>query len=395
MGFLVLKKGRERSLLHSHPWVFSGAVEKIVEVKQNGETVEIRSFDGERLAIASFSEFSQIIARVWTFDANEKINKDYLLKQIQNAHKLRLSMDLDTNTNAYRIINTEADGIPGLIVDKYDKYLVCQFLSAGAEFWHENIIEILTKEFNPVGIYERSDTDSRTKEGLEKRTGVIYGQEPPSEIALNEEGIKYYVDIKTGHKTGFYLDQRENRNKVKVYCLGKDVLNCFSYTGGFGIAALAAGANRVINIDSSAESLNMVEKNLVFNELDPSKSEQVEGDVFKVLRTYRDSGKSFDLIILDPPKFAESKNQLEGALRGYKDINLLAFKLLRLGGILFTFSCSGHIVPELFRKVVSDAAIDSGKKVQQIAVLQQSADHPVLMSFPESFYLKGLICKVW
>jgi len=395
MGFLVLKKGRERSLLHSHPWVFSGAVEKIVEVKQNGETVEIRSFDGESLAIASFSEFSQISARVWTFDANEKINKDYLLKQIQNAHKLRLSMDLDTNTNAYRIINTEADGIPGLIVDKYDKYLVCQFLSAGAEFWHENIIEILTKEFNPVGIYERSDTDSRTKEGLEKRTGVIYGQEPPSEIALNEEGIKYYVDIKTGHKTGFYLDQRENRNKVKVYCLGKDVLNGFSYTGGFGIAALAAGANRVINIDSSAESLNMVEKNLVFNELDPSKSEQVEGDVFKVLRTYRDSGKSFDLIILDPPKFAESKNQLEGALRGYKDINLLAFKLLRLGGILFTFSCSGHIVPELFRKVVSDAAIDSGKKVQQIAVLQQSADHPVLMSFPESFYLKGLICKVW
>jgi 23S rRNA (cytosine1962-C5)-methyltransferase len=395
MGFLVLKKGRERSLLQSHPWVFSGAVEKVVEVKQNGQTVEIRSFDGERLAIASFSEFSQIIARVWTFDANEKINKDYLLKQIQNAQKLRFSMDLDSNTNAYRIINTEADGIPGLIVDKYDKYLVCQFLSAGAEFWRENIIEILAEEFNPVGIYERSDTDSRTKEGLEKRTGVIYGQEPPSEIALNEERIKYYVDIKTGHKTGFYLDQRENRNKVKVYCLGKDVLNGFSYTGGFGIAALAAGANRVTNIDSSAESLNMVEKNLVFNELDPSKSEQVEGDVFKVLRTYRDSGKSFDLIILDPPKFAESKNQLEGALRGYKDINLLAFKLLRPGGVLFTFSCSGHIVPELFRKVVSDAAIDSGKKAQQIAVLQQSADHPVLMSFPESFYLKGLICKVW
>ena len=395
MGFLVLKKGRERSLLHSHPWVFSGAVEKIVEVKQNGETVEIRSFDGERLAIASFSEFSQIIARVWTFDANEKINKDYLLKQIQNAQKLRLSMDMDSNTNAYRIINTEADGIPGLIVDKYDKYLVCQFLSAGAEFWRENIIEILTEEFNPVGIYERSDTDSRTKEGLEKRTGVIYGQEPPSEIALNEEGVKYYVDIKTGHKTGFYLDQRENRRKIKDYCLGKDVLNGFSYTGGFGIAALVAGANRVTNIDSSAESLNMVEKNLVFNELDPSKSEQVEGDVFIILRTYRDSGKSFDLIILDPPKFAESKNQLEGALRGYKDINLLAFKLLKPGGILFTFSCSGHIVPELFRKVVSDAAIDSGKKVQQIAVLQQSADHPVLMSFPESFYLKGLICKVW
>ncbi len=395
MGYLVLKKGRERSLLHSHPWVFSGAVEKIVEIKQNGETVEIRSFDGERLAIASFSEFSQIIARVWTFNAVEKINKDYLLKQVQYARKLRLSMGLDSITNTYRIINTEADGIPGLIVDKYDKYLVCQFLSAGAEFWRESIIEILAEEFNPAGIYERSDTDSRVKEGLEKKAGLIYGEEPLTEVVIHEDGIKYYVDIKSGHKTGFYLDQRENRSKIRNYCRGMDVLNCFSYTGGFGIAALTAGANHVTNIDSSSDSLKMIEKNMLLNNLDISRSEQVEGDVFKILRTYRDSVKSFDLIILDPPKFAESKNQLEGALRGYKDINLLAFKLLRPGGVLFTFSCSGHIVPELFRKVVSDAAIDSGKKVQQIAVLQQSADHPVLMSFPESFYLKGLICKVW
>jgi 23S rRNA (cytosine1962-C5)-methyltransferase len=395
MGSLVLKKGRERSLLQRHPWIFSGAIEKIKEVKQNGETVEVRSFNGEILAVASFSELSQITARVWTFDTDKKIDKEFLRKRILNAYNNRLSLKLDKITNAYRIVNAEADGIPGLIVDKYENYLVCQFLSAGVEFWRTELIEILTEEFHPDGIYERSDTDSRTKEGLEKRSGVICGEEPPTDLVVIEDGIKYCVNVKSGHKTGFYLDQRENRSKVKEYCLGKDVLNCFSYTGGFGIATLSAGAKHVTNIDSSTESLKMVERNLLLNDLDLSKSKQAEGDVFKILRTYRDSGKDFDLIILDPPKFAESKNQLEGALRGYKDINLLAFKLLRPGGVLFTFSCSGHIVPELFRKVVSDAAIDSGKMVQQIALLQQSADHPVLMSFAESFYLKGLICKAW
>jgi 23S rRNA (cytosine1962-C5)-methyltransferase len=395
MGFLVLKKGREKSILRQHPWLFSGAIEKIVDVKQNGETIEIRSFGGETLALASFSEFSQIVARVWTFDASQKIDKDYFRRQILKSKNIRSAMMIDRQTNAYRIINAETDGIPGLIVDQYDQYLICQFLSAGVEFWRDQIIELLTDEFQSLGIYERSDTDSRTKEGLEKRTGVNYGEEPLSDIAIHEEGVKYFADIRNGHKTGFYLDQRENRRKIKEYSFGKEVLNCFSYTGGFGLAALGAGAVRVTNIDSSAESLKMLEKNILLNELDASKSEQVEGDVFKILRTYRDSGKSFDLIILDPPKFAESKSQLEGALRGYKDINLLAFKLLRPGGVLFTFSCSGHIVPELFRKVVSDAAIDSGRTVQQIETLQQSSDHPVLLNFPESFYLKGMICKIW
>jgi 23S rRNA (cytosine1962-C5)-methyltransferase len=394
MGLLVLKKGRERSLLQRHPWIFSGAVEKKIEIAQNGETIEIRSFGGETLALASFSEFSQIIARVWTFDTSQKIDKKYLREQVLKAYYSRVSLQLNQITNAYRVVNAEADGIPGLIVDKYDSYLVCQFLSTGAEFWREVIIEILVEEFNPKGIYERSDADSRTKEGLEKKSGIIIGVDPPLEIEVIENEIKYYVDVKSGHKTGFYLDQRENRKKIKDYSQVMDVLNCFSYTGGFGIAALLAGAHHVTNIDSSAENLKMTEKNIGLNEFDLSKSDQIEGDVFKILRTYRDCGKSFDLIILDPPKFAESKNQLEGALRGYKDINLLAFKLLRPGGVLFTFSCSGHIVPELFRKVVADAAIDSGRTVQLLEFLQQSADHTVLMNFPESLYLKGLICKV-
>lgn len=395
MGSLNLKKGRERSVQQRHPWIFSGAVDKIKDVKQNGELVEIRSFGGEVIAVASFSEFSQIIARVWSFDAHQQIDKDFFRKQIQTAKGIRSSLNQEISSNAFRLVNAEADHIPGLIVDKYDQFLVCQFLSAGAEFWREAILEILVEEFHPIGIYERSDTDSRTKEGLEKKTGIIYGEDPPSDLVITEDGVKYSVDIKSGHKTGFYLDQRENRRKIKNYSQGKDVLNCFSFTGGFGMNALLSGASKVTNIDSSAESLRIIEKNLLLNDLEPARSEQVEGDVFKVLRTFRDSGKSFDLIVLDPPKFAESKSQLEGALRGYKDINLLAFKLLRPGGILFTFSCSGHIVPELFRKVVSDAAIDSGKNVHQLEILQQSADHTVLMNFPESFYLKGLICKAW
>ena len=395
MGFLVLKKGRERSLLQKHPWIFSGAVEKKVGIIKNGETVDIRTIDGETVAIASYSEHSQIMARAWSFTTGQQINKAFFRKNILKSLNSRKVLNVDKNNTAYRMVNAEADEIPGLIVDKYDNYLVCQFLSSGIEFWRTEILEILIEEFNPVGIFERSDTDSRVKEGLEKKAGLIYGEEPPPEIVIQEDGIKYCVDIKSGHKTGFYLDQRENRSKIRNYCKGMDVLNCFSYTGGFGIAALSAGANHVTNIDSSADSLKMIEKNLHLNNLDISRSVQVEGDVFKVLRTYRDSGKSFDLIILDPPKFAESKSQLEGALRGYKDINLLAFKLLRPGGVLFTFSCSGHIVPELFRKVVSDAAIDSGRQVQQLETLQQSADHTILLNFPESIYLKGLVCKAW
>ncbi len=395
MGFLVLKKSREKSVQQNHPWIFSGSVESKSGITKNGETAEILSYSGEIIAKAAYSEFSQITARIWSRDPDIVIDKSFLEERIVKANNHRLHLSFDEISNAYRIINAEADGIPGLIIDKYENYLVCQFLSAGAEFWFETIIEILIKEFNPAGIYNRSDSDSRVKEGLEKKYGIVYGSEPPERIEIIENGLKYLVDVKNGHKTGFYLDQKENRKKIKDYCYGKEVLNCFSYTGGFGIAAVSAGAHFVTNIDSSSESIELIEKNLLLNNMDLSKSEQLVGDVFKILRYQRDSGKNFDVIILDPPKFAESKNQLEGALRGYKDINLLAFKLLRKGGILITFSCSGHVTPELFRKVVSGAAIDSGKNIQQLEFLQQAADHPVMLGFAESFYLKGMICKVW
>jgi 23S rRNA (cytosine1962-C5)-methyltransferase len=394
MGYMILKKTRERSLVRRHPWIFSGAVEKKVGIEQNGQTVEIRSFGGEIMALAAWSEFSQICARVWTFDDNLKIDPDFIKSRLISSIEKRKVILNETDTNACRLVNAESDGIPGLIVDKYDEFLVCQFLSAGAEFWKKTIVQVLSEEIKPHGIYERSDTEVRTKEGFEKISGNLYGDLPPEIIQIKEHGINYAVNIKAGHKTGFYLDQSESRLILQEYCRQKEILNCFSYTGGFGIAALVAGATRVTNIDSSSESLNLLEQNLSLNGIDKSKSLQVEGDVFKILRTYRDSCKNFDVIILDPPKFAESKSQLMGALRGYKDINLLAFKLLNPGGLLFTFSCSGHIVPELFFKIVSEAATDSDREVQLIRTLSQSADHPVILNFPESHYLKGLICKV-
>lgn len=395
MGYLILKKTRERSLLRHHPWIFTGAVEKKAGIEQNGQTVEVRSFGGELFALAAWSEFSQICARVWTFDCNQTINADFIKNQLISSIEKRKSLFSGNDTNAYRLINAESDCFPGLIVDKYDKYLVCQFLSAGSEYWKKTIVQVLSEEIKPEGIYERSDTEARTKEGLEKVSGNLSGNQPPKIVYIKENEINYSVNIISGHKTGFYLDQRENRLILQDYCRQKEILNCFSYTGGFGIAALVAGAKQVINIDSSSESLNLLEQNLSLNGIDKSKSLQIEGDVFKILRMYRDSRKTFDIIILDPPKFAESKSQLMGALRGYKDINLLAFKLLNPGGLLFTFSCSGHIVPELFYKIVSEAATDSGREVQLVRTLSQSADHPVMLNFPESQYLKGLICRVW
>jgi 23S rRNA (cytosine1962-C5)-methyltransferase len=395
MGQLILKKARERSLLMHHPWIFSGAIEKSEGIESNGQTVEVKSSGGEILAYAAFSGLSQIRARVWSFDPSQNVDAGFIESKIVNSIQKRNSIYKNDETNAIRLINAEADGIPGLIVDKYDNFIVCQFLSAGSEYWKETTVRKLVGELNPAGIFERSDTEVRTKEGLPKSTGVLYGAEPPDIIQIRENGITYAVNIKNGHKTGFYLDQRDNRLILQQYCDKKEILNCFAYTGGFGISALVAGAKNVTHVDSSGESLKLLEQNLELNGIEKSISEQIEGDVFKILRSYRDSRRTFDVIILDPPKFAESKSQLISALRGYKDINLLALKLLNPGGYLFTFSCSGHIVPELFMKIVSEAAIDSGREVQLIRNLSQSSDHPVILNFPESLYLKGLICRVW
>ena len=389
-----LKKNRQKSLERKHPWVFSGAIDHVKENPKNGETVKVISADGKFLSWAAFSIKSQISLRVWSFNENEIIDSKFFKEKILQAIEYREQFVDSSNTNAYRLINAESDGLPGLIVDKYNDFIVCQFLSSGAEFWKQEIVAQLSALLNPTGIFERSDVEVREKEGLEPISGVLFGKIPSDLIEIVENGIKFLVDIKNGHKTGFYLDQRENRKLVESLTNQKEVLNCFSYSGGFSAYAIKGGAIKVTNIDSSAEALSLAEKNLSLNQIDSSKYENVADDVFKYLRKLRDANKQFDIIILDPPKFADSASQVEKAGRGYKDINLLAIKLLKKNGLLFTFSCSGHITTDLFNKIISDAALDSGKTVHIIKHLTQSMDHTISTNFPEGFYLKGLLCRV-
>jgi len=391
---VILKKSAESFIKRKHPWIFSGAIEKVEGNPSNGQTVQIFTSNKTLVGNGSFSPSSQIRVRVWSLNPEEKIDMDFFRRKISFANSLRETVIDISKTNACRIINAESDGFPGLIVDRYADYLVCQFLSAGVELNKKLIIEILDEVFKPDGIFERSDVEVRTKEGLQPTQGLLWGTVPEDLIEVLENGFRFLVDIKSGNKTGFYIDQRDNRMLATDFSKGKNVLNCFSYTGGFSVYALAAGAERVTQIDSSASALEIANKNIELNELSLSSVENINDDVFKVLRKFRDERRTFDLIILDPPKFAESVAQIQQASRGYKDINLLAMKLLNPGGILFTFSCSGHISQELFQKIISGAALDSGREVKIIKQLTQSSDHPVSTNFPEGLYLKGLVCIV-
>ncbi|NOU36443.1 MAG: 23S rRNA (cytosine(1962)-C(5))-methyltransferase RlmI [Kiritimatiellaceae bacterium] len=389
MNSVILKKGREKNLLQRHPWIFSGAIERVEVAPGVGETVTVCSFDRKPLAQAAWSPQSQISLRVWSFNPATVIDADFFRTKLKNAIAARGKI----NSNALRLVAAESDGLPGLIIDRYADWLVCQFLSAGSEFWKDTIVELLQELFPGLSIYERSDVSVREKEGLPSRCGVLSGAEPPEHVEIEESGMRLLVDIKGGHKTGYYLDQRDSRLAVRQWAEGRDVLNCFSYTGGFGVAALLGGAKHVLQMDSSGPALEIAKQNATLNGLDPAASEYIEGDVFKELRRFRDSRRDFDLIILDPPKFIESRNQLEKGARGYKDINLLAFKLLRPGGLLFTFSCSGLMEMPLFQKIVADSALDAGRNGQILAVLNQSPDHPIALNFPEGAYLKGLLCR--
>ena len=391
---VTLKRSRDKILDRKHPWIFSGAIEKVEGNPANGETVQILASGKKIIGTGSFSPSSQIRVRIWSFNPEEKIDSDFFRQKISLASALRKQFIDTSRTNAYRIINAESDGLPGLIVDRYSDYLVCQFLSSGAEFNKENIVEILDDVFKPIGIFERSDVEVRTKEGLQPTQGLLKGTIPEDLIEAQENGLKFLVDIKGGHKTGYYLDQRDNRKLISEFSKGKKVLNCFSYTGGFSVYSLASGAKKVTQVEASSSAIELSYRNFELNNLDSSLVENINGDVFEVLRKFRDERKSFDLIILDPPKFAESVLQVQKASRGYKDINLLAIKLLNPGGILFTFSCSGHISQELFQKIVADAALDSGKEVKIIKQLTQSTDHLISTNFPEGLYLKGLVCSV-
>ncbi|WP_217515521.1 class I SAM-dependent methyltransferase [Vibrio metschnikovii] len=392
---IYLVKGRDKSLRRKHPWVFSRGISKVEGDPQLGETVNIYTHDGQWLAKAAYSPHSQIRARVWSFN-NENIDSDFFIKRIQQAQKLRDELIERDGVTGYRLIAAESDGLPGITIDKYDNYLVCQLLSAGAEYQKTHLIAALKHCFADCHIYERSDVAVRKKEGLEERVGVLHGEVPPEVVVIEENGIKIRVDIVSGHKTGFYLDQRDSRQQSMKYVKDKEVLNCFSYTGGFGLYALKGGAKRVINADVSQPALDNAKMNAELNEFDISKKRAVflNADVFKLLREYREQGTQFDVVIMDPPKFAESKAQLNGACRGYKDINMLAMQILKPGGTLLTYSCSGLMDQVLFQKIIADAALDAGRDVKFIERFEQAADHPVDTAYPEGFYLKGFACKV-
>jgi 23S rRNA (cytosine1962-C5)-methyltransferase len=390
-----LKKGRDKSLHNRHPWVFSGAVDKIGGSIESGQTVDIISADGARLAKGAYSPHSQIAVRIWSFDADETIDIDFFRSRISRAIKARTLPGTRQDFSACRLIHAESDGLPGVTVDQYGDYLICQFLSAGAEYWKNDVVHILQELVPCQGIYERSDVAVRQKEGLIPCTGVLAGEAPPDKIIIQEGDLRFQVDVIHGHKTGFYLDQRENRAMIPALCQDATVLNCFAYTGAFGAAALAGGAREVTQIESSAALLDMAADNILLNGLDSTRVQHLSEDVFQTLRRFRDSRRQFDVIILDPPKFAESRSQIPKASRGYKDINLLAAKLLTPGGLLITFSCSGLMPPELFQKIVADAVLDADRNGQIVRRLYQAADHPTALEFPEGTYLKGLICRVW
>jgi 23S rRNA (cytosine1962-C5)-methyltransferase len=399
MAVLVLKPGREKSLLRRHPWIFSGAVQQVEEEPGPGGTLDVISSNGDFLARGFYSPHSQIRARVWTFDPEEQVDADFFRRRIHSAvcardlfNPRRKGEGTEVvSTDSLRLIHAESDYLPGLIVDRYSDTLVMQCLTTGVEIWREQLANILLEETGLTNIYERSDADVRELEGLPSRNGVIRG-EISSPIPINENNLNFLVNVATGHKTGFYLDQRVNRQQVRELAHGREVLDCFCYTGGFTVNALAGGAKSVLSVDSSLDSLSLARENIALNSLSTERVELLEGDVFQTLRKLRDQARWFDMIVLDPPKFASTASQAGKAARGYKDINLLAFKLLRPGGILVTFSCSGGVDAALFQKIVAGAALDAGAEVQIINHLTQAPDHPVSLTFPEGTYLKGLVC---
>ncbi|MBR8842830.1 class I SAM-dependent methyltransferase [Pseudoalteromonas sp. JC3] len=392
---LYLQPGREKSLNRKHPWVFSKAIKKVKGKPALGDTVKIYSNEGKYLATAAYSPDSQIRARIWTFDESQHIDQAFFEQKLARALASREYVIAEGGLTGFRLCAAESDGLPGVTIDKFDNYLICQLLSAGAERHKGEIVMALQSLFPDCHVYERSDVDVRKKEGLDKITGPLAGDAPTAPVLISENGLKIEVDIIGGHKTGFYLDQRDSRAALERFVKDKEVLNCFCYTGTFGLYALRGGCSKVINVDVSQPALDTAKRNVEHNELDLSKAEFVKQDVFKLLRQYRDEGRQFDTIVMDPPKFAESKAQLNGACRGYKDINMIAMQILKPGGTLLTFSCSGLMEQNLFQKVVADAALDAGKELLIMERLNQAADHPIAGNYPEGFYLKGLICKVY
>ncbi len=390
---VILKKGKEKAAVLRHPWIFSGAIDKIKGQPENGEVVTVRSAEKEFLAYGYYNDQSRVALRLLEWDEGIAIDKSWYQQKIKGAIAARAHV-LNEQTNTCRLIFSEADFLPGLIVDKYADFLSLQVLSAGIQAVQQDIIGILRQELNPKGIFDKSDAGARKHENLEPVQGLLWGETPPEFIEVKENGILYHINIAEGQKSGFYCDQRDNRQLLASYTKGKSVLDCFCYSGGFTLNSLKYEAAQVTSVDSSALAIETLKHNLELNGFSEDKQTSIQSDVNKQLRIFKEEGKTFDVLVLDPPKYAPSRSALDRAARAYKDLNRLGMLLLKKGGILATFSCSGAVDLETFKQIIAWAALDAGREVQIIKQFSQPEDHPVRISFSEGEYLKGLLLRV-
>lgn len=394
MYSIKLKKGKEKAVKHLHPWVFSGAIDQVKGQPENGDIIMVTDSNNDFLAYGLYNNNSRVAVRLLEWNLETEINEDWWRKKIRKALKSREDLDTE-HTNTYRLIFSEADFLPGLIVDRYADFLSVQILNSGIERIKPILLNELQALLSPKGIFDRSDASARAHEGMEASSGgVLSGDEPPEFVNIKENGIFYHVNIAEGQKSGFYCDQRNNRKTVADFTKGKKVLDCFSYSGGFSLNAFNMGAREVISVDSSAPALETLKRNIEINSFNSIPHRLIQSDVNKQLRVFREQNEKFDIIILDPPKYAPSRSALTKASRAYKDLNRLAILLLEEGGLLATFSCSGAVDLSLFKQIIAWAALDAGREVQFIQQFSQPADHPVRSSFPEGEYLKGLLCRV-
>ncbi|WP_421945448.1 class I SAM-dependent rRNA methyltransferase [Pedobacter sp.] len=390
---IILKRGKEKAAIQRHPWIFSGALEKVKGKPENGEVVKVFAFDNEFLGYGYYNSNSRVAVRLLEWDENQTIDKNWYQNRLKQAIASRQFI-LNEQTNTCRLVFSEADFLPGLIVDKYADFLSLQILSSGIETVKGDIVEILKSELNPKGIFDKSDATARGHEGLPIENGLLWGENPPEFLEVKENGISYHINIAEGQKSGFYCDQRDNRSILASYTDGKKVLDCFSYSGGFTLNSLAKNAKSVTSVDSSALAIETLKQNLTLNKFDVDKVTAIQSDVNKQLRAFKESGELFDVIVLDPPKYAPSRSAMDRAARAYKDLNRLGMLLLEKGGLLATFSCSGAVDIETFKQIIAWSALDAGKEVQIIKQFCQPEDHPVRISFSEGEYLKGLLLRV-
>lgn len=394
MHSVKLKKGKEKAVRQLHPWVFSGAIDQIKGKPENGDIIRITDSNNDFLAYGFFNSKSRVAVRLLEWNLETEVNESWWRRKIKIAVKHRDELNTE-DTNTYRLIFSEADFLPGLIVDRYADFLSVQILTSGIENIKHIILDELQQLLSPKGIFDRSDASARAHEGMEASSGgILLGTEPPEFVGVKENGIFYQVNIAEGQKSGFYCDQRDNRKWVADHVKNKKVLDCFSYSGGFSLNAMAKGAKEVISVDSSALALDTLKRNMELNNFNSIPHRLIQSDVNKQLRAFREVNEKFDVIILDPPKYAPSRSALTKASRAYKDLNRMAMLLLNEGGLLATYSCSGAVDISMFKQIIAWAALDAGKEVQFIQQFSQPADHPVRSSFPEGEYLKGLLCRV-